>query len=213
MTVELVQGSDAWKEARLGKVTASRIVDVMARTKSGYGATRANYAAQLISERLTGTTQESYANAAMQRGTEKEPEAADAYAFLMGVELDVVGFVPHPRILMAGCSPDRLIGSDGLLEIKAPQTSTHIDTLLGDDFDRRYVLQCQFQMACTGRAWTDLVSYDDRMPVSMRLYRKRLERDDKLIAEIEGEVNKFLAEVDERICALKAKYEQLKRAA
>jgi hypothetical protein len=200
--------------ARLGHVTASRIADVMAKGRDGKPlAGRANYAAQIISERLTGVVQESYQNAAMQRGNEKEPDAADAYAFLLGVELETSGFVKHPRILMAGCSPDRLVGSDGLVEFKCPNTATHIDTLLGDDFDRRYYLQAMFQLACAGRQWCDLASYDDRLPPSMRLYVKRIERDEKAIAEIEAEVNKFLAEVDERLCALRAKYEPIKEAA
>lgn len=192
---------------RLGKATGSKISDIMAKTKSGYAATRTNYKAQLVCERLTGQVQETFTNAAMLHGTQTEPEAADAYSFLLGVELLTSGFVDHPRIQMAGASPDRLVGVDGLVEIKCPNSATHIDTLLGAEIDRKYVLQMQFQMACTGRAWCDFVSYDNRLPASMRLFVQRVQRDDRLIADIENEVERFLAEVDAEVRALRERYE------
>src|SRR4051812_47586094 len=128
--LEIVQGSDAWFQARLGRVTASRVADVIAKTKSGSSAQRANYAAQLIAERLTGRVAESYSNAAMAHGTEYEPEARSAYEFFHSASVTEIGFVPHPTIEQAGCSPDGLIGLDGLLEIKCPNSATHLDTLL-----------------------------------------------------------------------------------
>ena len=188
--------------ARLGKVTASRMADVCAKTKSGYGASRANYLAQLVAERLTGVVQESYSNAAMQWGVENEGFAADAYSFRTGLDLAVCGFFDHPSIPMAGASPDRLIGEDGLLEIKAPQTATHIDTLLDGGPDRKYLLQMQWQMVCTGRKWCDFCSFDPRLPERLRLFIKRIPRDDKLIAELETEVKGFLRELDGKIAAL-----------
>jgi putative phage-type endonuclease len=206
MTEEIIQGSDEWKQLRLGKVTASRVSDVIAKTKSGYSASRANYMAQLIAERLTGTVAESYTNAAMQHGTETEPEARSAYEFYQGVAVEQVAFVPHPKIEQAGCSPDGLLGSDGLVEIKCPSTATHLETLLGKTVPGKYEAQMQFQMACTGRQWCDFVSYDPRMPEHMRLFVKRLPRDDKRIKEIEAEIASFLLEMAVKLSELNSLY-------
>jgi len=208
MTEEITQGSDAWKQLRLGKVTASRVADVVAKTKSGYSTSRANYAAQLIAERLTGTPAESYTNAAMQHGTETEPEARDAYCFYQSVTVDEVAFVPHPKIGQAGCSPDGLVGDDGLVEIKCPQTATHLETLLGQAVPAKYETQIQFQMACTGREWCDFVSYDPRMPEHMRLFVRRVPRDDRRIAELENEVAGFLLELAVKLSQLNSLYGQ-----
>lgn len=203
---EIIQGSDEWKALRLGKVTASRVADVVARTKTGYGASRANYMAQLITERLTGTVAEAYINAAMIHGTETEPEARAAFEFYQGVTVEQVAFVPHPMIEQAGCSPDGLIGEDGLLEIKCPQSATHLETLLGRSVPAKYVDQMQFQMSCTGRQWCDFVSYDPRMPENMRLFIKRLPRDDKRIAELESEIAAFLLEMAVKLSELNSLY-------
>jgi putative phage-type endonuclease len=203
---EIIQGSDEWKALRLGKVTASRVADVVAKTKSGYSASRANYAAQLIAERLTGTVAESYTNSAMQHGTETEPEARDAYCFYQGVTVEEVGFVPHPKIDQAGASPDGLVVADGLVEIKCPNTATHLETLLGQAVPGKYETQMQFQMACTGRQWCDFVSYDPRMPENMRLFIKRLHRDDKRISELEAEVAGFLLEMAVKLSQLTSLY-------
>ena len=208
MTAEIIQGSDEWKALRLGKVTASRVADVVAKTKSGYSASRANYAAQLIAERLTGTPAESYTNAAMQHGTETEPEARDAYCFYQGVTVEEVAFVSHPNIGQAGCSPDGLVGEDGLVEIKCPQTATHLETLLGQAVPAKYETQIQFQMACTGRKWCDFVSYDPRMPEQMRLFIRRVPRDDKRISELENEIAGFLLELDVKLSQLNSLYGQ-----
>jgi putative phage-type endonuclease len=203
---EIIQGSDEWKQLRLGKATASRVADVVARTKSGYGASRANYMAQLIAERLTGVPAESYVNAAMQHGTDTEPEARSAYEFYQGVTVEQVAFVPHPTIVEAGCSPDGLVADDGLVEIKCPQTAAHLETLLGQNIPSKYISQVQFQMACTGRKWCDWVSYDPRMPESMRLFVMRVERDDKQIAELETEVTMFLLEMSAKLAQLESLY-------
>lgn len=200
------QGSPEWFAVRLGRVTASRIADVMARTKTGWGAGRANYMAQLLAERLTGTVAESYTNAAMQWGTDTEPLAADAYAFRKGHALTEVGFVIHDTIEMAGASPDRLVGADGLVEIKCPNTATHIDHLLGCAVPKKYILQMQWQMACTGRAWCDFVSFDPRLPEEMRLSIKHFERDNTMIEEIEGCVMEFLGELADKEHMLRAQF-------
>jgi len=203
---EIIQGTDEWRQLRLGRVTASRVADVIAKTKSGYSASRANYMAQLIAERLTGVVAESYTNAAMQHGTETEPEARAAYEFYQGVSVEQIAFVPHGKIDQAGCSPDGLIGPDGLVEIKCPNTATHLETLLGQAIPAKYEAQMQFQMSCTGRKWCDFVSYDPRMPEHMRLFVKRMPRDDKRIAEIEGEITAFLREVTIKILELNNLY-------
>jgi putative phage-type endonuclease len=200
----MIQGSPEWKAARCGKVTASRVADVIARTKTGWGASRANYMADLIAERLTGTPAESYTNAAMQWGIDKEPDAADAYAFYRGADLETVAIVPHPSIPDTAASPDRLVGADGLVEIKCPNTATHIETLLGQSIPSKYVTQMLWQMACTGRAWCDFVSFDPRMPEALRLFVKRLERDDAQIASLEKYVVAFLAETTAKQAALEA---------
>lgn len=206
MTEEIIQGSEAWKQLRLGRVTASRVADVVARTKSGYGASRANYMAQLIAERLTNTVAEAYTNAAMQHGTETEPEARAAYEFYQGATVKEVAFVPHPKIDQSGCSPDGLVGADGLVEFKCPNTATHLETLLGQAVPAKYETQMQFQMACTGRLWCDFVSYDPRMPENMRLFIKRLSRDDKRIAELEYEIAAFLLEMAVKLSELNSLY-------
>lgn len=202
----MIQGTEEWHLARLGKVTASRVADIIARTKSGPSASRSNYMAQLICERLSGQPTETFTNAAMQWGTEREPEARDAYAFLRNVDVDEVGFVDHPRIAMSGASPDGLIGDGGLLEIKCPQTATHLETLLGRAAPAKYVTQMQWQMACTGRAWCDFVSYDPRLPDHLRMFVTRVERDDASIEAMEAEVVAFLVEMDGKLAELERAY-------
>lgn len=209
---DLVQGSAEWLAIRVGKVTASRVSDVVAKTKTGYGASRANYMAELIAERLTGAPAERYTNAAMAWGTEKEPEARALYEFLTDAEVTQVGFVSHPTISASGASPDGLVGGAGLVEIKCPNTATHIDTLLGQSIPAKYETQMQWQMACTGRQWCDFVSYDPRMPDSMRLFVCREARNDDMIKELTEEVGKFLAELDEKVASLTALYERKEAA-
>lgn len=204
--IEIEQGSADWFAIRCGKVTASRVADVIAKTKSGYSASRANYAAQLIAERLTGDVAESYSNAAMQWGTEQEPEARLAYEFRTDAEVEQIAFVDHPTISMSGASPDGLIGAAGLVEIKCPNTATHIETLRGQSIPGKYETQMLWQMACTGRQWCDFVSFDPRLPENMRLFVKRLGRDDARIAELEAEVTAFLTEIDATVAELTRKY-------
>lgn len=193
------QRTDEWFQERCGKVTASRIADLTAKTKSGWGASRANYMAQLIAERLTGTVAESFTSAAMQWGTDTEPEAISAYEFYFVTTVEPVGFVKHSTIELSGASPDGLIGDDGLIEIKCPNTATHIDTLLDGKVPAKYLKQMQWQMACTGRKWCDFASYDPRMPEHLKLWVKRVSRDDEMIAELEKDVSDFLAELDDKL--------------
>ncbi len=208
-TTEFSQDSDEWVKARLGKVTASRISLMMAKTPSGkgWGASRANLMAALISERLTGAPSDGYMSDAMARGKEVEAEARTAYEFLHDVEVEQVGFVPHHNIAMAGASPDGLVGDDGLVEIKCPNTNTHIDTLLGEVVPMKYVQQIQWQLACTGRKWCDFVSYDNRLPPSMSMFVKRVFRDDAYIESLEVAAMVFLSETDRKLRELRARFE------
>lgn len=202
------QRTDDWYAARLGKVTASRVSDVVAKTKTGYGADRANYMAQLVVERMTQKVVPSYSNTAMQWGTDTEPLARAAYEAEMQVMVDEVGFVDHPEIPMAGASPDGLVGCDGLVEIKCPNTATHIDTLLTQAVPKQYRDQMMWQMICTGREWCDFVSYDPRMPDHLQLFVKRVPFDADYANTLNAEVSKFLEEVDatvEKLNNLKGK--------
>lgn len=201
-SLEITQGSNAWFAQRLGKVTASRVADVIAKTKTGYSTSRDNYMAQLICERMTGVVAESYSNAAMQHGTETEPLARAAYEAYADVLVDEVAMIPHPTIEQAGASPDGLVGNVGMLEIKCPNTATHIDTLLSQTVPGKYNTQMQWQMACTGRQWCDFVSFDPRLPTELQLFVKRVPRDAAYISMLEEEVKKFLVELDGKIMKL-----------
>lgn len=202
MIEKVEQGTPEWFAARLGNVTASRVADVIAKTKSGYSASRENYMAQLICERMTNTIAESYTNAAMQWGTETEPLARAAYESLADVLVDEVGYIAHPTIERAGASPDGLIGVFGLLEIKCPNTATHIDTLISEQVPTKYITQMQWQMSCTGRTWADFVSFDPRLPSGLQMFVKRVEFDAEYVAMLKEEVIKFLAELDAKISKL-----------
>ena len=199
MTEEITQRSPEWYAARLGKATASRIADLMAKTKSGPSASRANYMAQLVCERLTGAKDDEYVSPSMQWGIEQEAQARELYSFL-----------PHHAIPMAGASPDGLVGDDGGVEFKCPNSATHIETLLTGKVPGKYVHQIQWTMACRPeRRWWDYVSFDPRLPPGMQLWRTTLQRDDDLIAEQEAEVRAFLRELDEKVEALEARYRKL----
>ena len=189
------QQSAEWFTQRLRKVTASRISDVMAKTKSGPSASRKNYMMQLLCERLTGVKQESYTSAAMQHGIELEPLARSYYEGTQGVVVIETGFVPCPGIEMAGASPDGLVGDDGLVEIKCPNTAQHVDFLRTGQIDNGYQLQMLFQMICTGRKWCDFVSFDDRLPPELQYKCVRFHFDAVRAAEIMAEVSTFLKEL------------------
>ncbi len=198
----LEQRSDDWHAARLGCVTASRVADIVAKTKSGYAASRQNYMGQLLSERLTGLPTETFQNAAMRWGTEMEDFGVEAYAHATGLETFEVGFLFHPNLGYAGASPDRLVAPDGLVEIKCPTTVTHIETLLKGEVPERYMIQMQWQMACADRAWCDFVSFDPRVPEEYQLFIQRVERNSEQIAELEAEVACFLNEIEAKLDAL-----------
>jgi len=195
------QRTEEWFQARLGKVTASRVADVLAKIKSGESASRRNYKIQLVSERLTGEKQETYINQAMQDGIDREAFARDRYVQQFG-EVEEVGFIKHPT-LEAGASPDGMVGDDGILEIKCPMGSTHTETLMTQDVPSRYVPQIQFQLLVTGRKWCDFVSYNPMFPEHLQVFVKRVEADLAYQKELESEVKQFLSEVDNVINKLK----------
>jgi putative phage-type endonuclease len=193
------QRTEEWFIARLGKVTASRVADVIAKTKSGYSTSRDNYMAQLVCERLTGKQGESFTNSAMQWGTETEPLARSAYEANADIMVEELGFVLHPKIEMAGASPDGLVGLFGMLEIKCPNTATHIEALLTETVPTKYITQMQWQMACAQRQWCDYVSYDPRIRQDLQLFVKRVEFDASYVAMLEEEVIQFLKELDIKV--------------
>jgi len=195
------QRSEEWFQARLGKVTASRVADVLAKIKSGESASRRNYKIQLVSERLTGEKQETYINQAMQDGIDREFYARERYVQQFG-EVKEVGFVKHST-LEAGASPDGMVGDDGIIEIKCPMGSTHTETLMTQDVPSRYVPQIQFQLLVTGRKWCDFVSYNPMFPEHLQVFVKRVEADPVYQKELESEVKQFLSEVDNVINKLK----------
>jgi putative phage-type endonuclease len=198
MMIDVVQGSPEWIQCRIGKVTSSRISDIMAKGKNGApSATRKNYMYQLLLERLTGEMAEHYISPEMQRGVDKEQDAADAYEIETYSIIEKCGFFPSPSGLMEGSSPDRLVGENGLIEIKNPNTATHIETKISGVIKSDYIYQMQHQMYCAERQWCDFVSHDDRLPLNLRLFIKRIDRDEKMIEEINIEVKLFLSELDE----------------
>jgi putative phage-type endonuclease len=191
----IIQGSEEWHKCRLGKVTASRVADLLPGKKGAYLASRKNYIAEKVCEILTGNKTESFVSSAMDHGTETEPLARSAYEALMGLMVDEVGFIDHPNIKDFGASPDGLVNNDGCIEIKCPNTATHIDTLLNGTVKDQYYIQMQVVMMCCNRSWCDFISFDDRMPDNLQLFIKRFDRDNDLISDIEREVMKFQNEL------------------
>lgn len=198
----LIQRSPEWLAARVGSLGASQVHEALARTKTGWGASRANLRSRLVIERLTGKPLETFQSAAMLAGIEREPEARAAYAFERDVDVEEVGLIRHPSIERTHASPDGLVGDDGMVEIKCPQPAAHLEILINKIVPASYMLQCYWQMACSGRAWNDFVSYQPDFPEHLRLFTLRIPRDAERIAQMERDVRAFLAEVDESVAAL-----------
>ena len=197
------QRTEEWYNIRLGRVTASRVSDVLAQTRTGPSTSRKNYMMELMVERMTNRKQESYTNTYMQHGIDNEPIARAAYEKVIDGLVHEIGFVMHPAIPMFGCSPDGFVGDDGLCEIKCPNTAQHVDTILYG-FPSRYKAQVQSQLACTEREWCDFVSYDPRMPEHQQLVRIRVQRDDEYIKVMEASVNEFLTELDDLVMTIES---------
>jgi putative phage-type endonuclease len=203
------QRTDEWFQQRLGKVTASRISDVIAKTKTGVSTSRQNYLVQLVSERLTGKKGDSFVNQAMLDGIEREGAARAIYMLNRDVSVTEVGFFDHPVIKNSGASPDGAVNAEeegkyaGLIEIKCPIETTHTNTLMSKSVPSKYIPQMQWQLACTGAKWVDFVSYNPNFPMELQLFVARVDRDDTYIGELEAEVIKFLEEVEQTIIKLK----------
>jgi len=201
--VAVEQGTDAWHQLRLGKVTASRVADILAKTKTGPSASRQNYLIELAIQRTTGIIELSYTNSAMEWGTQTEPQARVAYEVKSGNFVDQIAFVDHPTIDGFGCSPDGLLGDKGLIEIKCRNSANHWETIKLDEVPKKYWIQMQAQLSCTGKEWNDYVSFDPRMPERSQLYIKRVFRDEEFILEMESEVKNFITEVEAEISLMK----------
>ena len=201
--VAVQQGTDAWHQLRLGKVTASRVADILAKTKTGPSASRQNYLIELAIQRTTGIIEESYTNAAMEWGTQTEPQARVAYEVKTGNFVDQVAFVDHSTIAGFGCSPDGLVGDKGLIEIKCPNSATHWSYVKAKAPPTKYFIQMQAQMACTNSDWCDFVSFDPRMPERSQLLIVRVDRDSKFINEMIVEIQQFLSEVEVEVNLMK----------
>jgi putative phage-type endonuclease len=202
-TVNVEQRSAEWHQIRLGKVTASRVADILAKTKTGPSASRQNYLIELALQRTTGVIQESYSNAAIEHGIQTEPQARVAYEVKTGNFVDQVAFVDHPSIKGFGCSPDGLVGDKGLLEIKCPNSATHWEYFKSKEPPKKYFIQMQAQLAVTGREWCDFVSFDPRMPERSQLLVVNVPRDNEFIVYMEAEIKQFLDEVEAEVQQMK----------
>ena len=200
---QIAQGTPEWHQMRLGKVTASRVADILAKTKTGPSASRQNYLIELAIQRTTGIIQESYSNSAMEWGTQTEPQARVAYEVTTNNFVDKVAFIDHPSIKWFGCSPDGLVSDRGLLEIKCPNSATHWEYFKSKKPPQKYFIQMQAQIAVTNKDWCDFVSFDPRMPDRSQLLIVRIDRDEAFIAEMEAEIKKFLDEVEVEVNLMK----------
>lgn len=202
-----LQRTPEWYQARCGRATASRIADVIGRLKGGgWAAPRAKYMNQIVAERLSGKPQDMRKVRSMEERSDLEPEARAAYSFYTNSMVELVGFIPHPTIEYAGCSPDGLVGIEGQVELKVFDAANHIKLLEGDTSPMLdYAAQMAFQLACTGREWCDFVAYCPIMPEELKLFTQRVPRDEEVIELLEKEVSAFLAEVESRLVPLYAK--------
>lgn len=192
------QGTPEWHELRRGKVTASRVADILAKTKTGASASRQNYLIELALQRITKTIEPSYTNDAMAWGTATEPQARVAYEVKTGNFVDQVAFIDHPTIEGFGCSPDGIVG-EGLIEIKCPNSATHWEYFKYNRPPQKYVIQMQAQMAVTGAKWCDFVSFDPRFPERSQLLIVNIPRDNEFIVYMEAEIKQFLIEVEQEV--------------
>lgn len=203
--IECIQGSPVWLKARCGRITASRLCDVLATRKDGKeAAKRRDYKMDLIAERLTGISEDNWVSADMDYGTENEPMARMAYELAFDVLVDQIGFAIHPALEYSGASPDALVGKDGVLEIKVPKTTTHLEWKMASVVPEEYVPQMIWEMVCTERFYADFLSYDPRIEdPALRAFCIRLDYDQELANKYTREVMKFNEEIEEAIDKLK----------
>jgi len=202
----MLQGSEEWRQARCGSVGASDAPSVVRRTKTGYSADRESLMANKVLERLTNTPVEIYKTAAMLQGTAREPEARLLYSMVRGVEVEEVGLITHPSIKGSHASPDGCVGTNGLIEIKAPLPAKHLDTLITETISNDHMVQMMWQLSCTGYPWCDYVSFNPDFPPAMQMWIKRVHRDAALIAELEREITTFIRELEAKVDKLSRRY-------
>lgn len=201
----IYQLSEEWKEKRLGKVTASRVKDILPLKSGKYSTKRDEYIAELIMGRF-GIMKDVFVNDAMRHGTEIEPFARFNYEAKNDCKVEQLDFIDHPTIPFFGASPDgRIIGTKGLLEIKGPTSATHFDYIIEGVVPDEYKPQMAVQMACTKTEWCDFLSFDNRCPEGLQYFQIRYERDDAFIKLIESEVIKINAEVEAKYQILSKK--------
>ena len=200
------QGTPEWHAARCRRATASEFSSILAK---GEGKTRAAYMRKILGEHLTGKVTESFSNAHTQRGNEQEGMARLFYEASIDDFVEQVGFIQHDT-LMAGCSPDGLVGAKGGCEFKCVQPHVHVETMLRGAYPPEHKAQIQGGIWIAEREWWDFGSYcPDILEPSRRLYRYRVYRDDAYIKTLEAEVIRFLSDVEDKIAQLRGDVEKL----
>jgi len=203
--VAVQQGTPEWHQLRAGKVTASRVADILAKTKTGPSASRQNYLIELALQRITNTIEESYTSQAMQDGVDREGQARVLYEVTTKQFVDQAAFIDHFTIVGFGCSPDGLVNTKGLCEIKCRGNAGHWEVIKSGEIPKKYWIQQQAQLSCTGREWNDYVGYNPNFPERSQLFIKRVYRDEAFIAEMEAEIKQFLNEVSNEVELMRGK--------
>lgn len=199
--MNILQRSADWHSDRIGKVTASRVKDLNAKPSKGKALNALGLT--ILAERLTGVQKEFFTNAAMQWGIDNEAHAIAAYENETGNFVAGTGLIDHPFIEMFGASPDGLVGKDGQIEVKCPDTTTHLNTLLTKQVPDEYIPQITCQLSCTRREWCDFVSYDPRLEPELQIIIIRVFAKDLAIESLEQDVRKFNAAIEEAKASLK----------
>jgi putative phage-type endonuclease len=202
--IAVQQGTPEWFDLRLGKVTASRVADILAKTKTGVSASRQNYLIELALQRVTGVFEQSFTSQAMQDGVDREAQARVAYEVATGSFVSQVAFRNHHVIEGFGCSPDGEVDDQlGLVEIKCRNNANHWEVIKTGEIPKKYWIQMQAQLSCTGFEWNDYVGYNPNFPEKSKLYIQRVYRDEFFIAEMEEQIKQFLIEVEEEVRQMK----------
>ena len=198
---ELIQGSEEWFASRVGKITASRLGDIMKKTRYGESTYKAKVRLELAIERITGKSASSVVmNQAMRDGVEREPDARKLFEAVTGKEVAEVGSFDHPTIVNTSASPDGLIrGENSCLEIKCPLATTHAKNLMSDTMPKNYIYQVQHQIQCTESDFAYFASYHPDFPKDLRLKIVKVERDDEVINSLNTAIRQFDIEIEDLI--------------
>ena len=203
--VEVIQGSDEWFAVRMGKITASRLGDIMRKTKWGESTYKAKVRLELAIERITGKSASSVVmNKAMYDGQEREPDARKLFEAITGKEVALCGSFDHPTIPNTSASPDGLLrGENACLELKCPTHATHAKNLMSDTMPKNYIYQVQHQIQCTESDYAYFASYHPDFPPELRLKWVRVEKDDSVIKSLEEEIRAFDISIEDLIIKIK----------